>query len=450
MTEILHADKTIMWVKFNYQRALSCFSECISNSISSPDEADIIWIENIIVKINALIESATSYITRSSVLWQVRCSFLENLEQKGNAEAGSAVCFVDMQINIQVAKEMFKAISIFDNDGAWRNCLSMADEPNRPLSLMRSLFNQCEKLFTFHEFGEVEISDTIEDMENSQKLYRGRSLAFQKRYIGEEILKSLLFEAEVLDMESVWTCIDHYSSSINVLRIEQNVMEQKDTFSDEDEDDDSNLEEYDEDVNDSEDGDNVREEEEEEEREEEGGEDKAVVEDEAAKALSYRAILLRQNLGDTAQPDESSTREGDNVGDGEDANEAADEDDNIEYDAEDDDSERFSDLGEDEEAYLCYEGVACACSFLGGIFEKVLKMEDKAHDYFLRSVQYADIVTHTSGAVFFHVEWYKIAQRGVQGYRRRREGFDLSAIAKQREPFLLILKPKIEVDFSTY
>jgi hypothetical protein len=42
MTEILHADKTIMWVKFNYQRALSCFSECISNSISSPDDADII------------------------------------------------------------------------------------------------------------------------------------------------------------------------------------------------------------------------------------------------------------------------------------------------------------------------------------------------------------------------------------------------------------------------
>jgi hypothetical protein len=71
-------------------------------------------------------------------------------------------------------------------------------------------------------------------------------------------------------------------------------------------------------------------------------------------------------------------------------------------------------------------------------------MEDKAHDYFLRAIQYADIVTHTSGAVFFHVEWYKIAQRRVQGYRRRREGFDLTAIAKQREPFLLILKPKLE------
>jgi hypothetical protein len=351
-----------------------------------------------------------------------------------------------MQINIQVAKEMFKAISTFDNDGAWRNCLSMTDEPNRPLSLMRSLFNQCEKLFTFHEFGEVEISDTIEDMEDSQKLYRGRSLAFQKRYIGEEILKSLLFEAEVLDMESVWTCIDHYSSSINVLRIEQNVMEQKDTVSDEDDYDDSNLEECDEDVYDSEDGDNDGEEEEEEEEEE----DKAVVEDKAAKAFSYRDMLLRQNLGDTAEPEESSTREGDNVGDGEGANEGADEDDNIEYDAEDKVSERFSDLGEEEEAYLCYEGVACACSSLGGIFEKVLKMEDKAHDYFLRAIQYADIVTHTSGAVFFHVEWYKIAQRGVQGYRRRREGFDLSAIAKQREPFLLILKPKIEVNFSKY
>jgi hypothetical protein len=119
-----------------------------------------------------------------------------------------------MQINIQVAKEMFKSISTFDNDGAWRNCLSMTDEPNRPLSLARSLYNQSEKLFAFHDFGEVDIYETIEDMEKSQKLYRGRSMAFQERYTGEEILKSLLFEAEQLDMEryscniiSTWTFV---------------------------------------------------------------------------------------------------------------------------------------------------------------------------------------------------------------------------------------------------
>eukprot|EP00596_Hydrurales_sp_CCMP1899_P001986 CAMPEP_0119054278 /NCGR_PEP_ID=MMETSP1177-20130426/74965_1 /TAXON_ID=2985 /ORGANISM="Ochromonas sp, Strain CCMP1899" /LENGTH=511 /DNA_ID=CAMNT_0007034469 /DNA_START=1048 /DNA_END=2583 /DNA_ORIENTATION=- len=349
MTEILHVDKTIQWIKFNYQRALSCFSECISNSIASTDDADISWIEGIILKIDSVIESATSYITKASVLWQVRCTFLEDLQQKSNSsEGGSAICYVDMQINIQVAKEMFKSISTFDNDGAWRNCLSMTDEPNRPLSLARSLYNQSEKLFAFHHFDEVEIYETIEDMEKSQKLYRGRSMAFQERYTGEEILKSLLFEAEQLDMESVWVCIDHYTSSMNVLRIESNVVERKERVHEEDDD---SLGDIDEGVNNGEDG---------------------------------------------------------------------------------------------EDAYLCYEGVACACSSLGVIFEKVLKMEDKAHDYFLRAIQYADIVTHTSGAVFFHVEWYKIAQRGVQEYRRRREGFDLSEIAKQREPFLLILKPKLE------
>jgi hypothetical protein len=105
---------------------------------------------------------------------------------------------------------------------------------------------------------------------------------------------------------SVWVCIDHYTSSMNVLRIESNLVEQKESVLDEGDD---SLEDIDEGVNNGEDG--------------EDGED----------------------------------------------------------------------------AYLCYEGVACACSSLGVIFEKVLKMEDKAHDYFLRAIQYDDIVTHTSGAV---------------------------------------------------
>jgi hypothetical protein len=206
---------------------------------------------------------------------------------------------------------MFNSISTFDNDGAWRNCLSMTDEPNRPLSLARSLYDQSEKLFAFYDFGEVEIYDTIEEMEKSQKLYRGRSLAFQKRYVGDEILKSLLFEAEQLDMESVWVCIDHYTSSMNVLRIESNVVERKERVLDEDKDDVS-LEEIDEGVDNGEDGEDSGLEEEEEER---------VVEDEVAGVVedkgffaTYREVLLRQNASDAAGPNESSTLEEDAVG----------------------------------------------------------------------------------------------------------------------------------------
>lgn len=92
----------------------------------------------------------------------------------------------------------------------------------------------------------------------------------------------------------------------------------------------------------------------------------------------------------------------------------------------------------------CHESYAKTCSGLGLIYEKVIKNEEKAHSLYLQTIQYADIVTHTSGAQFFSKEWYQTAKKGIEAYRRRKEAFDQKEVDKQREPILLKIKPQLD------
>jgi len=92
----------------------------------------------------------------------------------------------------------------------------------------------------------------------------------------------------------------------------------------------------------------------------------------------------------------------------------------------------------------CCESEAKAASALGEMYEKVLKMHDKAHQMFLHAIQLADTITHTDGSTFFHQQWFQIAKKSVEDYRLKRLAFDQAEIAKQREPILLILKPKLD------
>ena len=93
---------------------------------------------------------------------------------------------------------------------------------------------------------------------------------------------------------------------------------------------------------------------------------------------------------------------------------------------------------------ICLESEALAASELGEVLERILKLPESAHRYFLHAIQLADTITHAHGSVFFGKEWYQIAKRSVERYRRLRAAYDEAEIAKQREPILLLLKPKLD------
>ena len=92
------------------------------------------------------------------------------------------------------------------------------------------------------------------------------------------------------------------------------------------------------------------------------------------------------------------------------------------------------------ETCSCHESFAKSCSALGLVYEKVLKMSEKAHGLYLQTILHCDIVTHTSGAQFFSKDWYQVAKSGIEAHRRRREAYDEAEVAKQREPTLAALK----------
>lgn len=89
----------------------------------------------------------------------------------------------------------------------------------------------------------------------------------------------------------------------------------------------------------------------------------------------------------------------------------------------------------------CYETAAQIASALGKVYDKALKLDAKAHTFYLRAIQYADIVTHTNGCAFFAKAWYQEAKREIEAYRARRAAYDAKEVARQREPTLEKLKP---------
>ena len=95
------------------------------------------------------------------------------------------------------------------------------------------------------------------------------------------------------------------------------------------------------------------------------------------------------------------------------------------------------------ETCSCHESFAKSCSALGLVYEKVLKIPEKAHGLYLQTILHCDIVTHTTGAQFFSKEWYQVAKSGVEAHRRRREAFDSAEVERLREPTLAALKPTL-------
>lgn len=98
----------------------------------------------------------------------------------------------------------------------------------------------------------------------------------------------------------------------------------------------------------------------------------------------------------------------------------------------------------DGNSILCHENYAKSASKVGKLYSNALKLSDKAHTWYLRTIQHAEIVKDTSGAVFFSKEWYQIARQGIEKYRKEKEAFDAKEVEKVREPTLIKLKPVLD------
>ena len=98
------------------------------------------------------------------------------------------------------------------------------------------------------------------------------------------------------------------------------------------------------------------------------------------------------------------------------------------------------DIDEGDANYHCHESVARTSSSLGLLFDKAAKMEDKAHQYYLRCIQHADIVTHQSGATFFNQTFYQTAKTGIEAHRKRKREQE----EKAREPILDRIKQQLD------
>jgi hypothetical protein len=96
--------------------------------------------------------------------------------------------------------------------------------------------------------------------------------------------------------------------------------------------------------------------------------------------------------------------------------------------------------------YICYESAAKICVGMAELLgnNSMLNLEDKAHTLYLRSIQFADIVTHTNGATYFSCAWYQKAKQEIEKYRKRKEAFDNKAREEARAPMLEKLKPQLD------
>jgi hypothetical protein len=95
------------------------------------------------------------------------------------------------------------------------------------------------------------------------------------------------------------------------------------------------------------------------------------------------------------------------------------------------------------EGIMSHENEAISASNLGKLFGKVLKLYKQARVLYLHAIHLADVITHQSGSVFFHCEWFQDAKKGIEDDNARNEGFNAAKIDEQRGPILLKLKPEL-------
>jgi len=91
----------------------------------------------------------------------------------------------------------------------------------------------------------------------------------------------------------------------------------------------------------------------------------------------------------------------------------------------------------------CHESEAKAMAAIGQVYHKILKNEERGHQFLLQAVTLASSVTEASGLTFFKCEWYQQAKTLIEEYRAKKLLFDESKIKKEREPTLIKLAPKL-------
>jgi len=107
-------------------------------------------------------------------------------------------------------------------------------------------------------------------------------------------------------------------------------------------------------------------------------------------------------------------------------------------------------LESNNEDICCYEHSAESTHYLAYVYERVLKIEEQAHDLYLKSSMQTEMAaTDTTplptenDSQFVPQACYLSARRGMESFRRRGLAFDKAEVERQRELTLQKLKPQL-------
>jgi len=108
-------------------------------------------------------------------------------------------------------------------------------------------------------------------------------------------------------------------------------------------------------------------------------------------------------------------------------------------------------LENNNEDLCCFEHSVDSSHYLAYVYERVLKIEEKAHDLYLKSTMQTEMATSDTtplptedNSQFVSESFYSSARRGMESFRRRGLAFDKAEVERQREITLQKLKPQLQ------
>lgn len=136
--------------------------------------------------------------------WQQRCGNLDRVAlslARADCPLASALLFKES------ANELFKQAVRFDEESNWSGCLDT-------LAQMYTPQEEAARQLRTHLVEEYALSAALEELCTNEHHLRCKAVAAQEVHIANELQARLLFELDELDMDLLWTVMDHFKAAL--------------------------------------------------------------------------------------------------------------------------------------------------------------------------------------------------------------------------------------------
>jgi len=202
-------------VIYNFQQAIQCL---ISLEQDNESIKSVVSMHNIYSKFIECVTSAHAFVVEmgesrcSDFVWQSRCSLLESLLGGASARTGSLAVAL---VNDACASEIFKQIVRYDVESDYRQVISCLGEISRPLAVCDEVIERMKASRSERVRAEADRCEVSRrEYDNSLALYAARSDSKQHFAVAESMLSGAIFEAEEINMDSVYIAIDEYRAAM--------------------------------------------------------------------------------------------------------------------------------------------------------------------------------------------------------------------------------------------